>query len=121
MDDEKKEEFVEKARQHEKEVANDFITKINNMRNKILHSLKRCNPNYKSYVKNYNQKTLNMTKSVYKMFYIKMKHIYWSNIRKDIFEKKDKNVYHHILNDYVTIFESLEISQHRYRTVLNRI
>ena len=40
-----------------------------------------------------------------------MKHIYWSNIRKDIFEKKDKNVYHHILNDYVTIFESLEISQ----------
>ena len=110
MDDEKKEEFVEKARQHEKEAKNDFITKINNMRNKILHSLKRLTPNYKSYVKNYKLKDVKYDESVYKMFYTKMKHIYWSNIRKDIFEKKDKNVYHHILNDYVTIFESLEIS-----------
>ncbi len=110
MDDEKKKEFVEKAKQHEKETKNDFINKINSMRNKILHSLKRLTPNYKSYVKNYKLKDVKYDESVYKMFYTKMKHIYWSNIRKDIFEKKDKNVYQHILNDYITIIESLEIS-----------
>ena len=110
MDDEKKKEFVEKAKQHERDTKNDFINKINKMRNKILHSLKQLTPNYKSYVKNYKLKNVKYDESVYKIFYTKMKHIYWSNIRKDIFEKKDRNVYYHVLNDYINIFESLEIS-----------
>ena len=110
MDDEIKTEFLEKARLHNKEGITDFINKINGMRNKILYSLKKLTPNYKSYVKNYKLKDVKYDESVYKLFYTKMKHIYWSNIRKDIFEKNNKNVYSHILNDYITIFESLEIS-----------
>ena len=39
-----------------------------------------------------------------------MKHIYWSNIRKDIFEKRIRMYIIIFSNDYVTIFESLEIS-----------
>ncbi len=110
MDNEAKQEYIDKIKEIDKIKREEFVTQINLMRNKILHSLKKLTPNFKKYLKNYELQDVKYDESVYKMFYSKMKYVYWKNIRSDIFEKKDIEIYKHILTDYIELIDSLQLN-----------
>ena len=46
---------------------------------------------------------------VYKHVYNKMKQVYWENIKSDIFEKQNTEIYRHIINDYLELLEDINI------------
>ena len=110
MDDEAKGNFVLSLREKNKEEKTNVIKEINNMRNKILHSLKRLSPQYQLYLKNYKMKNVKYDETVYKHVYRKMKQVYWDNVKRDIFEIKNTDIYQHIINDYLELLEDIKIT-----------
>jgi hypothetical protein len=110
MDDEAKGNFVLSLREKNNEEKTNVIKEINNMRNKILHSLKRLSPQYQLYLKNYKMKNVKYDETVYKHVYRKMKQVYWDNVKRDIFEIKNTDIYQHIINDYLELLEDIKIT-----------
>lgn len=109
MDNEAKGEFIASLREKH-EIEKDAVVKqINEMRNKILLSLKRLSPQYQKYLKNYKLKNVKYDETVYKHVYNKMKQVYWDNIKRDIFESKNTEIYAHIIKDYLELIEDIKI------------
>ena len=110
MDDDAKGEFIVKIREKANHEKISVIQEINSMRNKILHSLKRLSPQYMAYLKNYKMKNVEYDETVYKHVYRKMKQVYWDNVKRDIFETKNTEIYQHIINDYLELLEDIKIT-----------
>lgn len=110
MDDEDKAEFIIKLKERNDIERNELIDQINKMRNKILHSLKELSPQYKVYLNNYKLKNVKYDETVYKHVYTKMKQVYWENIKADIFEKQNTEIYKHIITDYLELLEDINIT-----------
>ena len=111
MNNESKQEYIDKIRQIDKEKKEEYVTQIHSMKNRILHSLKKLTPQYQKYLKNYKLQDVQYDESVYKVFYNKMKYVYWNNIKTDIFKKRDKSIYCHILTDYIELINSLQLKE----------
>ena len=109
MDNEAKGDFIIKIREKADEEKDSVIKQINSMRNKILHSLKRLSPQYMLYLKNYKMKNIQYDETVYKHVYKKMKQVYWENVKRDIFETKNTDIYQHIINDYLELLEDIKV------------
>ena len=120
MDAEDKHNYIVKAREYDEHQASIFKKQIFNTQNKILHQLKILTPNYKKYLSSYKFKNVEYDESVYKMVYTKMKYIYWKNIKRDIFELKKKDIFNHIINDYIEIIANLKVKNLDYSEI-NRL
>lgn len=110
MNDEDKAEFIIELKDKSEIERAEVISQINKMRNKILHSLKDLSPQYKNYLNNYKLKNVKYDETVYKHVYTKMKQVYWDNIKADIFEKQNTEIYKHIITDYLELLEDINIT-----------
>ena len=110
MNDEDKAEFIIQLKEKSEFERTEVITQINKMRNKILYSLKDLSPQYKMYLNNYKLKNVKYDETVYKHVYTKMKQVYWDNIKMDIFEKQNTEIYKHIITDYLELLEDINIT-----------
>tara|TARA_B100000575_G_scaffold292779_1_gene302097 strand:- start:765 stop:1877 length:1113 start_codon:yes stop_codon:yes gene_type:complete len=117
MDSEAKMDYINKARAYDKEQGEIYMKHVNNARNQILHQLKELTPIYKKCLYHYKFKNVTYDESVYKMVYTKMKHIYWGNIKRDIFELQKCDIFKHVVQDYIDILSAMKITQLDYSSL----
>lgn len=104
---------IDKLEQENELIMNkkdEYVNELKKQLNNILFSMKRLTKNYKEYLNNYKMKNVDYDEKVYKMMYEKLKISYWVNIKKDIFELKNTDVYKHIINDYLNLINNLKVS-----------
>ena len=104
---------IDKLEQENELIMNkkdEYVNELKKQLNNILFSMKRLTKNYKEYLNNYKMKNVDYDEKVYKMMYEKLKISYWVNIKKDIFELKNTDIYKHIINDYLNLINNLKVS-----------
>jgi hypothetical protein len=117
MDPEAKMDYIDKARGYDKEQGDIYMKHVNHARNQILQQLKELTPIYKKCLHHYKFKNVTYDESVYKMIYTKMKHIYWGNIKRDIFELQKCDIFKHVVRDYIDILSEIKVTQLDYSSL----
>mgnify|MGYP001424906037 CR=1 FL=1 len=101
------------------EGKSEYVDELEKTKTKIIKSMKMITRDYKKYLDNYKFKNVEYDEKVQKMMYVKLKMAYWNNMRNLVFEKKNINVFKHILNDYKEIINDIKIRNFDYSKLNN--
>jgi len=81
-----------------------YIKCINAFLNKILHTLKILDSNWKELLLNYKVKSLDYSKTSHDNMIKYFKSIFWENVYLELIVKKNYNICNYLINDYLNLF-----------------